>query len=184
MITIFAFCIPILFLFLYVVFFSIEIAAVLDAIHWDHSYTRFSVTPIWEVTNIFLVFVIVSLLAFFPQGMLVWAPLLALPILVFLTVQAVRIGLVMVISYGKSSSMALYKALVVTSVLTLAILVGGTFPVFLIGQSVFSSTGWLLGIVSALVTAFVSVTTARLFLAQRRKSAFWAGAAFFGWIVF
>jgi len=183
MIFILAFCIPILFLFLYIVFFSFEIAASLQSSHPNFFKTNFSPAPVWELTNVFLIFALVSAMGFFPNAIATWAPQIALPMFAFLVIQAIRVCAMMIVFYGKNPSPRTKEILLGSSILAPAFLIGAVAPAFLIGASFFSPQGFTIGILFALIAAIVCIVTAVLFLESRSKKMPHAKKIFWLWMV-
>jgi cytochrome bd-type quinol oxidase subunit 2 len=181
MITIAEFFIPILFLFLYIVFYSFELAAVFQSWKPKRFGTGLFVGPIFEITNVFLVFALIGFIAFFPGTLLDLGSRLAIPAFIFLTIQAVRIGAMMDLVYEKKQSRFSKDILAIASILTPTILLGGTIPVFLFANTS-SPAAILLSIAIGIFAACTTSITAILFLDARKnmhkKIRVWA------WILF
>ena len=165
MIIILALILPVLFLFLYNVFFSIETAATLQWWQPKTLGTKFSIAPIFEITNVFLVFALVSVFAFFPSTVATWGPLLTIPALVFLSISGVRIIGMIYLIHEKNNAPFLKNILVITSILTPAVIVGGTVPWMIIGNTN-SEITLFLGIALVLFIVSTNLVTSILFLGR------------------
>lgn len=137
MIEYISFALPLISLFLYAVLFCIECGASIFV--WtphffsNDAVVRSHINPIRETTNVFLIFTLISVIAFFPGAFLSWSYALIIPFFIFLLLMSLRaIGLFYIFYRGlKSTVMKIMFSL--SSLLAPAVLFGGTVPFFLKG---------------------------------------------------
>ena len=112
--------IPIVSFFIYAVLLFVECGATAiacwsspDVMHLVRAY----VTPVWETTNVFLVFAIISFAALFPAATPVWGTALIVPFLVFLIVVAARIVGMLYVFYRNGERRSMKALLLVADLL-------------------------------------------------------------------
>jgi cytochrome d ubiquinol oxidase subunit II len=176
--------IPITSLFIYAVLFMIECGAPIF-ICWpqllgrdDHdgaAMVRAYMNPVWETTNVFLVFTLISLIAFFPAAVPVWGRALIIPFLISLIVMAARIVGMLYVFYREGKSRAMKALLLVANLLSPAVLFGGTVPYFLTGSLPMGTLDWGLAISIALLAMAATIVLSSLFFnyMRARRSAPW-----------
>ena len=180
MIEYLAIFIPVISLFIYAALFLIECGASVFMV-WPKlleggaDVVRAQVTPIWEATNVFLVFAIISLIALFPGAMPAWGNALIIPLFLFLAVVGIRVLGMLYLFYKKGESRAMKAVLLVANLLAPAVLVGGVIPFFLIGVLPYNASTWGLTIAIGLIDIAAAVLFGALFfnyvLAKRSRSA-------------
>jgi cytochrome bd-type quinol oxidase subunit 2 len=161
--------IPIFFLFLYITLFPLEIGAILQRWKPQRFGNSFSVTPVWELTGVFLVFALVSFMAFFPGALTIYGPLLVLPMFIFLTFQAIRIILFMLLFYRPESPSILLPILFVITLLTPAVLVGSALPLLVFGAAWTTLHGLITAGFVAIAVMAISMIIAIVFLQYYEK---------------
>ena len=167
-----AIIIPITSLFIYAVLFMIECGAAIF-VCWPQLLGRDGndgegvvksfMSPVWETTNVFLVFTLVSLIAFFPAAVPVWGRALVVPFLVFLIVMGVRVVGMLYVFYREGESRAMKGLLFVASLLAPAVLFGGIVPYFLTGALPAGRLDWIFAVVVGLLAMALTITLSSLF---------------------
>jgi cytochrome d ubiquinol oxidase subunit II len=152
--------VPILSLFIYAVLFSIECGATLFIIApalvgGDDSLIHRYINPAWETTNVFLIFALIWLIAFFPGAAPIWGHALILPLFLFLAVMGIRATGMLYVFYKGGSNRAMKYLLLAASFAAPMTLAGGVLPYFLSGAMPYGAPQlFLAGYFS--VMAFVS----------------------------
>ena len=124
--------------------------------------------PVWETTNVFLVFAIVSLIALFPAATPVWGAALIVPFFIFLVVAAVRVTGMLYVFYRNGNSRAMKAMLFIAAMLAPAVLLGGTVPFFLTGALPHDASTWELAIAIGLFGAAGVISFSTLFFDYAR----------------
>jgi cytochrome bd-type quinol oxidase subunit 2 len=182
-------------LFVYTVLFSIECGAPLFL--WKpHLFSGNRaprknaiqyIAPLWEATNVFLVFAIVSFIAFFPGAVPIWGAALIVPFFIFLAVMGLRTLGMLYFAYHGGTSPRGALLLFLINLAAPAVLVGGTVPFFLTGSAVPSwETAWY-GALAVVTTLLISLSFFD-YLARRNSAALFrfifillvVGIVFFG----
>ncbi|MDR3581770.1 MAG: cytochrome d ubiquinol oxidase subunit II [Candidatus Pacebacteria bacterium] len=126
-------------LFLYAVLLMIECGAtvfvavpeLLGAGGGGEKMAAVYIAPLWETTNVFLVFAFVSLMAFFPGAVSIWGRALAVPFFVFLAVMGVRAIAMLLVFYRKGAGRFAKALLVCAALASPAVFAAGIVPYFL-----------------------------------------------------
>ena len=153
-------------LFIYAILFSIECGATLFIFapklagkEADNLIRRY-INPAWETTNVFLIFALLWLIAFFPGATPVWGRALIIPFLIFLIAMGVRSVGMLYIFYKEGESRAMKLLLLIASLAAPMALAGGVFPFFILGNIPYTIPTLLLALCFAgmafLTTLFIS----------------------------
>jgi cytochrome d ubiquinol oxidase subunit II len=98
--------------------------------------------PVWEATNVFLVFALVALIAFFPEAIAAWASALAVPFFFFLAAMGIRaLGMLLTFYQGGASRSGTWL-LALGGLLSPVIVVTSIFPYFFFGTGIWTGDGW------------------------------------------
>jgi cytochrome d ubiquinol oxidase subunit II len=169
--------VPILSLFVYAVLLSIECGATLfivapALVGGDELMHRY-INPAWETTNVFLIFALIWLIAFFPGAAPLWGHALILPFLLFLVVMGIRATGMLYVFYKGGENRAMKYLLLAASFAAPMALAGGVLPYFISGKMPYDALPLLLAGYFALMafisTLFLSTAFFR-FLAIKQRS--------------
>ncbi len=187
MLAYFAIGLVVISLFLYALLFMIECGATvliasprLSDGRDDGVYAY--IGPVWETTNVFLIFALVSFIAFFPGAVPIWGSALAVPFLLFLAVTGVRVVFMLYVFYHRAASRAIRVLLAVFALAAPAVFAGAIVPFFLTGEMPYGSAAWLLAAVLAAFTLAATLLISSSFfsyLETRRRGSIETKAA--GW---
>jgi cytochrome d ubiquinol oxidase subunit II len=167
-------------LFIYAILFSIECGAtlfvfapgLLGAGEDGDRMVRGYVNPAWEATNVFLIFALLWLIAFFPVAVPVWGHALILPFLLFLIIMGIRSVGMLYVFYKEGTNRVIKLLLVVASFAAPMALAGGVLPFFITGITPYGATqlflAFHLACVAFFATLFISSSFFR-YLAARNK---------------
>lgn len=128
---------PILSLFVYAILFSIECGAALFMLEPElvggEKVVRSYINPAWETTNVFLIFALLWLIAFFPGAVPIWGHALITPFLIFLAIMGIRSIGMLYVFYKEGRSHAMKLMLLASSFAAPMALAGGIAPFFMTG---------------------------------------------------
>ncbi len=128
-------------LFVYSILLSIECGGAVLLLRDDPRRRKLILAylgPVWETTNVFLVFAIVAAFAFFPGATAAWGTALITPFFVFLVIMGVRALGMLLVFYDKAKSRAAVWVFGVASALAPAVLVAGAVPYLMTGNDPFA----------------------------------------------
>src|SRR5579872_1834986 len=129
--------IPSISIFIYMILSSIEFGTSFFQLNpnilIDDTILKKYIQPVWEVTNVFLVFAIVSIFTFFPGATYYLGTNLLVPISLGLTVLGLR-GLFLMIIYYKDSKKHIIKFLFFLTSFIAPVLLSNIFIYFLTGS--------------------------------------------------
>lgn len=180
----FAAALPIVSLLVYAVLFSIECGATLFIFAPDIAGTgggtndgdrliRNYINPAWETTNVFLIFALLWLIAFFPGAVPVWGHALIVPFLVFLVIMGIRAVGMLYVFYKEGENRAMKFLLFIASFAAPMALAGGVLPYFITGIMPYGVAQWVLALCFAGAAFFSTIFISSsffTFLAARRTA--------------
>ncbi len=147
-----AIILPVVSLFIYALLFMVECGApiflaapeLLSRSTEGRGLVSGYIAPVWEATNVFLVFSFVSLMAFFPGAFAVWGHALAVPFFIFLAVMAVRVVGMLYVFYHGGRNRFMEILLVWAALASPVAFAAGIIPFFLVGSMPYGVMDWLL----------------------------------------
>ena len=143
--------------------------------------------PVWETTNVFLVFALVALMAFFPGALPVWSAALIVPFFLFLAAMGIRaLGMLMVFYGGENKHPAGAWTLALGGLLAPAVFAGEIVSYFMTGAAPFSTASLPIQIGFAAFAAGGALILASSYFGyvSRRMSAIPLTATLIGFIAF
>ncbi|MGD1003762.1 MAG: cytochrome d ubiquinol oxidase subunit II [Minisyncoccia bacterium] len=165
-------------LFIYAVLFSIECGAALfifapklAGMDGDNLIRKY-INPAWETTNVFLIFALLWLIAFFPGAAPIWGHALITPFLIFLVVMGIRSVGMLYVFYKEGDSRVMKFLLLVASLAAPMALAGGVLPFFILGSMPYGIPKLLLALCFAGMAFFTTLFISSSFfdyLAARNK---------------
>ena len=121
MIQFISFLIPALFLYIYIILSSIEFGSAIVQLFPNIAGGKINlkkyIQPVWEVTNVFLVFTIISLFTFFPGATYYFGTNLLVPVFIGLIFLGLRALCMMLIFYGNIQNIFVNILFLITSFL-------------------------------------------------------------------
>ncbi len=149
---------PLISLFIYAVLLSIECGTAIfvnvPALLGDEELIRAYINPVWETTNVFLVFAFVSVIAFFPGALPVWGHSLVVPFFFFLACMGLRVIGMLYVFYKGGKSRAMKLLFLVAALAAPAVLAGGVLPYLLTGNMPYGPMEWILAADCAVLAVF------------------------------
>lgn len=168
-----------LFLFGYIIIASIDFGAgffsayseLANTKHVLHHIIQRYLSPLWEVTNVFLVFFFVGMVGFFPSSAYYYGTILLVPISISIILLAIRGSYYAFQTYGAKDSKAyifLYgvAGLLIPASLSIVLTISeggfveivGDNPKLLYGELFFSPLTWSIVILSVVSVLYISAT--------------------------
>ncbi len=150
-------------LFIYAVLFSIECGATLFifaptlAGMDDDNLIRKYINPAWETTNVFLIFALMWLIAFFPGAAPIWGRALIIPFLIFLIMMGIRSLGMLYVFYKEGDRRMMKFMLLVASLAAPMSLAGGALPFFILGDTPYDMSKLLLTLCFAGMAFFTTL---------------------------
>lgn len=156
-------------LFIYAVLLSIECGAAIfvsvPELLGSKELVRAYINPVWETTNVFLIFAFVSIIAFFPGALPAWGRALIVPFFAFLAFMGLRAIGMLYFFYKGGKNRAMKLLFLVAALGAPAVLAGGILPYLLTGNMPYGPMEWLLAADGAVLAIFFLLVVSSSFFA-------------------